>query len=295
MAKKPVICIMYDFDKTLCTDDMQNFKFIPDLNMTPGEFWGKTGEFSDRTGVERILSYMYVMIEEGKKHGIEITKDYLKSCGESLIYYKGVEDWFDRINKFGASHGFKIEHYVISSGLKEIIQGSKIFNKFTGVYACEYIYDNEGRASWPKLVINYTQKTQFVFRISKGVKKISDDDKVNSRVKKEERHVLYKNMIYIGDGVTDIPCMQLIKDKGGNSIAVYKQSKIGATTEQLSTEERTNFVCKADYSENSSLDMIVKTIILNRETNQKLETIDVKERKVISKKAMKDKMEAENN
>ena len=280
MPKKPILCIMYDFDKTLCTQDMQNFGFIPDLGMTPAEFWGKTGEFSDKHGVERILSYMYVMIDEARKKGIKLTKEYLKSTAKNIIYYKGVDTWFKRINEYGKEHGFAVEHYVISSGLYEIIQGSTIFKEFKKVYACEYLYDESDTAIWPKLMINYTQKTQFVFRISKGVTKISDDDTVNSRVSKDNRRVFYNNMIYIGDGITDIPCMQLVKDKGGASIAVYK-SKDKENAKRLFQDERVNFVSRADYSEGSPLDNIVKNIINSREIKYKLEQLEKKERKAI--------------
>lgn len=280
MVKKPVIALMYDFDKTLCTEDMQNYGFIPDVGLTPDQFWGKTEEFGQKSGMERILSYMYVMLLTAKEKDIKLTKEYLKSTAERIVYYKGVENWFKRINDFGKEHGFKVEHYVISSGLKEIIQGSKIAKEFDGIYACEYMYNEEGVAVWPKLMINYTQKTQFVFRISKGVKKISDDNAVNSRVSKDCRHVLYRNMIYIGDGITDIPCMQLIKDKGGASIAVYKgQNHKNATT--LANDERVNFICKADYSEGSELDTVVKTQIQSLELITKLEDKARKERKQV--------------
>ena len=280
MPKKPILCIMYDFDKTLCTQDMQNFGTIPDLGLTPAEFWGKTGEFSDKYGVERILSYMYVMIEEATKRGIKFTKDYLKSTAKNIVYYKGVDTWFNRINQYGKEHGFIVEHYVISSGLYEIISGSSIFKEFKKVYACEYFYGSDDIAIWPKLVINYTQKTQFVFRISKGVTNISDDNSVNSKMSKDNRRVLYHNMIYIGDGITDIPCMQLVKDKGGVSIAVYK-SKDKENAKILSQDERVNFSCRADYSENSSLENIVKTIIDSKEARYKLEQIEKKERKAM--------------
>jgi len=278
MSKKPILCIMYDFDKTLCTQDMQNFGFIPDIGLTPAEFWGKCGEFTDKTGSERILSYMNVMITEAKKKGLKLTKEYLASTAKKIVYYRGVEEWFDRINQYGKDHGFNVEHYVISSGTKEIIEGSSIFKKFKDVYACEYVYDEEGNANWPKIVINYTQKTQFVFRISKGVQKITDDDTVNSRMSKDKRRVDYENMIYIGDGITDIPCMQLVKDKGGHSIAVFKSGNKDLAS-KLFLEERVNFACRADYSEGSNLDRIVKIIIDLRECEEKLKATQDKEKK----------------
>lgn len=273
MNKKPVVAIMYDFDKTLCTTDMQNYSFIPSVNMSPQEFWGATQEFGDKYQVEKILSYMYMMVKCAKDNNIKLTKPYLKKMGENISYYPGVLEWFDRINKFGADLGLKVEHYVVSSGTKEIIEGSSIAKKFTQIYGCEFYFDKDSDgdmvALWPKLTINYTQKTQFVFRISKGVTKISEDDKVNARMGKEQRHVQYQNMIYIGDGITDIPCMQLVKDKGGISIAVYNsKKKLNAT--QLFKDDRVNFICEADYSSGSEIDNIVTTQIQKISMNERL-------------------------
>ncbi len=261
MAKKPIIAIMYDFDKTLCTTDMQNYKFIPDVGMTPEEFWGATGEFGNKYQIEKILAYMYMMIKKAKEKNIKLTKEYLNSLGASIQYYKGVEEWFDRINNYGSALGLKVEHYIISSGTKEIIEGSKIAKKFRKIYACEFLYNEDGEAIWPRLTINYTQKTQFVFRIGKGVENINDDDKVNMRVESDKKRVLYRDMIYLGDGITDVPCMRLIKDKGGLSIALYKNKAENAKI--LFKDERVNFMCKADYSENSQLDNIIKLQLQN--------------------------------
>ncbi|MFA6843875.1 MAG: HAD family hydrolase [Bacilli bacterium] len=258
MIKKPIVAIMYDFDKTLCTEDEQNYKFIPDVSMTPDEFWAKTGLFSKKADMERILSYMYMMIIEAQRHGFSITKNYLNDLGKSVVYQKGLTAWFKRINEYGERHGVKVEHYIISSGLVDIINGTSISKEFKGIYACEFLYDEKtGAAIWPKLTINYTLKTQYIFRISKGVTKLEDDDAVNERVSKENRRVLYKDMIYIGDGITDIPCMQLVKDKGGLSIAIYGE-KYAANAAKLDNAERVTHICKADYGVNSTLDEIVK-------------------------------------
>ncbi|MCR5423123.1 MAG: haloacid dehalogenase-like hydrolase [Bacilli bacterium] len=273
MSKKPVVAIMYDFDKTLCTSDMQDYGFIPAVNMTPSEFWGKTGEFGDKYQVEKILAYMYVMVKAAKDNNLKLTKANFKKMGENIVYYPGVLDWFSRINKYGDELGIKVEHYVISSGTKEIIEGSKIAKDFTQIYACEFYFDKDEDgdlvATWPKLTINYTQKTQFVFRISKGVKKITEDDKVNARMDGASRHVRYQNMIYVGDGITDIPCMQLVKDKGGISIAVYNNRK-NINAKQLFKDDRVNFICEADYSDGSEIDSIIKEQIHKVAINEKL-------------------------
>ena len=280
--KKPIVCIMYDFDKTLCTQDMQNYKFIPDVKMTPNDFWSATGEFGSKTQMEKILAYMYMMIIKAKENNIVLSKEYLKSLGAYIEYFKGVETFFKRINEFANNLGVKVEHYIISSGTKEIIEGSSIAKEFKKIYACEYYYDENGQAIWPKLTINYTQKTQFVFRISKGVEKIDDDNAVNDRVAKDKRRVLYQNMIYIGDGITDIPCMQLVKDKGGKSIAIYRDvKKVHAS--KLIMDERVNYICKADYSEGSELDQIIKLQIESIAIHNKLANKELKQRKNIKK------------
>lgn len=286
MAKKtPIVCIMYDFDKTLCTQDMQNYKFIPDVGLSPKEFWSQTGDFGSKAQMEKILAYMYMMKVKAKDAGIKLSKDYLRSLGSSIEYYKGVEGFFKRINDFGKSEGVKVEHYIISSGIKEIIEGSSIAKCFKKIYACEFFYNEQGEAIWPKLTINYTQKTQFVFRISKGVEKIDDDDAVNNKMSKDKRRVFYQNMIYVGDGITDIPCMQLVKDKGGKSIAIYQDiKKVNAS--KLIQDERVNFICKADYSDGSEIDKIIKMQIKSIALNTKLADKEQKQRQNIKKENM---------
>ena len=260
MAKKqPIVAILYDFDKTLATDDMQNFSFIPALGMSSDEFWGATAELTRKTGMEKILSYMYMMIEKSKEKGIPLTKEYLRKLGKEVKFYEGVTSWFKRINTFGEEHGVKVEHYILSSGTKEIIEGTPIAKEFKEIYACEFLFDRTtGEATWPKIAINYTAKTQFVFRISKGALNSHDDVGVNSRT--GEKRVPFRNIVYIGDGLTDIPCMTLVKEKGGKSIAIYPKGKKDKVY-PLFEEERVNYICRGDYSVNSDLDKIVKLII----------------------------------
>ena len=159
---KTKIGILYDFDKTLCTTDMQEYDFIKNLDMTSGEFWGNAAQITDQHGVERILAYMFVMIKKCKEKGIPLTEEYLKKCGENVVLFDGVLSWFDRINAFGESLGVTIEHYIISSGTYEIIQGTPIAKYFKRIYACRYMYDEKGEALWPALAINYTLKTQYI-------------------------------------------------------------------------------------------------------------------------------------
>lgn len=259
MSKKPIIAIMYDFDKTLCTTDMQNYSFIPNLGLTPTQFWGKCGELVAKYQIEKILSYMYLMIKESKEKGIKLTRQYLNSLGKDIVYYKGVETWFKRINEIGEKNGFLIEHYLVSSGTKEIIEGSKIAHEFKAIYGCEFMYDDHTQeAIWPKIAINYTAKTQFFFRISKGILDITDDDRLNEKT--IGRRILYSHIIYIGDGMTDIPCMLLAKQNGGKAIAVYQDGK-KEQVHKLFDDGRVNFVCPADYSRNGELEKKVRLCI----------------------------------
>lgn len=278
--QKPIIAIMYDFDKTLCTRDMQEYGFIPSLNMTSQEFWSEVGTLSKEKVMDPILAYLYHMLKKAQEKGLSITKDSLVSLGGDIQYYPGVEEWFERINEYGRENGVEIEHYVISSGIKEIIEGSTINKHFKKVYACEFLYDQNGKAVWPKLTVNYTNKTQFLFRINKGVLDVWEDEKLNAFVPEDERRVPFKNMIYIGDGLTDVPCMRLVKANNGQSIAVFHKRKKEIAA-QLLAENRVDFITEANYSKNSELDGIVKTIIEKIAVVEKLARLHDKHQKSI--------------
>ena len=266
---KNVIAICYDFDKTLATDDMQAFSFIPNLGLTSEEFWAKTGEFSKATGTESILSYLHCMITECKKKGIKLTKEYLRNLGKDVKFYDGVTTWFKRLNSFAQEKGITLEHYIISSGNKEIIEGSSISKEFKAIYGCEFLYNEEGEAYWPKCTINYTLKTQYLFRIVKGVFDQTDDKNVNQR--KDEKHVEFRNIIYLGDALTDIPCMTLVKEKGGKSIAVYQPHKKDKVMPLLE-ENRVNYICESNFRASSQMEKLVKLILESMSlTNQLLE------------------------
>ncbi|MCQ2814942.1 MAG: haloacid dehalogenase-like hydrolase [Bacilli bacterium] len=256
---KPIVAIMYDFDKTLSTTDMQNYSFIPDLGLKPEEFWGKTSKFTEEAGVERILAYMYMMIEEAKKKNIKLTRKYLNKCGKNIEFYPGVETWFKRINAYGLKKGIKVEHYLVSSGTKEIVEGCKIYKEFTKAYGCEYYYNKKGEPVWPKLAINFTQKTQFFFRIAKGAFDVTDDKSVNEKTKNGLR-IPFNQIIYLGDGMTDIACMTLVKKNGGKSIALYQKGDSDKVRE-IYDDNRVNFMCPANYEKGSSLEKIIRMVI----------------------------------
>lgn len=256
--EKPIIAIIYDFDNTLCDQDMQNYTFIPNLDMTPNEFWNEISEFSKEENMEGILSYLYYMVKKSKEKGKPITKEYLSSMGKDVNFYPGVVEWFERINNFAKEQGAVVEHYVISSGIKDIINSTEIAKYFKAVYACDFYYDDDGYAAWPKIAINFTGKTQYIYKINKGILDETDSTEVNKKYK--DKRIPFKNMIYIGDGLTDIPCMTMLKKQGGKSIGIYIP-KHKERVQQFLVDERINYVCPANYKENSYLDRTVKLII----------------------------------
>ena len=256
---KPTIAIMYDFDKTLCTTDMQEYDFIKNLGITPSEFWGECSKLTEKNEMDKILAYMYVMIKMCKDKHIPLTREYLNNCGKNVVLYKGVSTWFNRIQNYADKIGVNVEHYIISSGITEIIEGTSIAKYFKHIYGCKFIYNEFGDALWPGLAINFTLKTQFIFRIAKGVLDVRDDDNLNNH--QNNKKIPFENMIYIGDGLTDVPCMKLLKDKGGKSIALYQSTNNKKQALKLVEDERINYVCVADYSQNSTLERIVKLMM----------------------------------
>ena len=260
MNKKPIIAFLYDFDKTLCTTDMQDYTFIPSLGYTPGEFWSIANSFGFENRMDGLLAYMYTMIEECRKKGIRLDRDYLVSCGHAIELFPGVQDWFSRINAFGETLGVEIEHYVLSSGLREIIEGSGVSHEFKEIYACEFFYNEEGLACWPKLDVNFTNKTQFVYRINKGVLDVSDDKTLNDSMPDDSKRVPFTNMIYVGDGLSDVPCMKMMRAYGGQAIAVYQQENRQGV-EDLLAKGRVDFIFPADYRAGTDLDVTVRNII----------------------------------
>ena len=257
---KPIIALLYDFDKTLCTQDMQNYAFIPSLGMDPDAFWREANTFGWQQEMDGILAYMYTMLRKCRELGIPLTRESLVEKGRSIELFPGVKEWFGRINAFGESLGVEIEHYVLSSGLKEIIEGSGISHEFKMVYASEFYYDETGTPVWPKLDVNFTAKTQFVYRINKGVLAVSNDKDLNASMPDDSKRIPFTNMIYVGDGLSDVPCMKMMRAYGGQAIAVYQAgNRLGV--EELLSRGRVDFIFPADYREGTALDSTVKNII----------------------------------
>ena len=257
---RPIIALLYDFDKTLCTTDMENYTFIPALGYTPAQFWQKANSFGRDNHMDGLLAYMYTMIHECREQNRRLDRDFLVRCGRDMVLFPGVREWFRRINAFGQQLGVEIEHYVISSGLREIIEGSGIAHEFREIYACEFFYNEEGLACWPKLDVNFTNKTQFVYRINKGVLDVSDDKTLNDSMPDDSKRIPFTNMIYVGDGLSDVPCMKMMRAYGGQAIAVYQASN-RAGVEDLLAKGRVDYIFQADYRAGSALEATVQDII----------------------------------
>lgn len=260
-SRKPRMAICYDFDKTLSPDDMQTFTLIPSFEIDAASFWEESNKLAKENLMETNLAWMYQLLHYSKFKRKSIRKEYFREIGKDVALYKGVEDWFDRMDKYAEKQGIILEHYIISSGLKEIIEGSRIADKFKRIYASSYYYTPDGVAEWPAQAVNYTNKTQFIFRIAKGIFE-EYDDRVNDSMPENKLYIPYENIVYIGDSATDIPCMRLVKSKGGYSIGVFDPEKdIRQKVYQLFNDGRINYFAPADYSSRSELTKYVKQII----------------------------------
>ena len=270
---RPVLAICYDFDKTLSPDDMQAQGYIQSVKREVKEFWEESNALAAENDMDQNLAYMYKMVAEAEGN-LVVSRENLAKFGENIKLFPGVETWFDRIKRYGEEQGVIIEHYIISSGLKEIIEGTSLAKSgcFEKIYASSFYFNERGAAKWPAQVVNYTNKTQFLFRIEKGVLDINDPG-VNDSFAPDEIRIPFRNMIYIGDSDTDIPCMKLVTVNGGHSIAVYDPSTGDrAKAYKMMRENRIKFFAPADYSEDAELDRLVKAIIARTAANELLET-----------------------
>lgn len=274
---KPVVALCYDFDKTLSPDDMQAQGYIqtvqPEGSDVIGDFWKESNSRAAANNMDKNLAYMYTMKKKARGQ-IVFTKEKLADYGSKVALFEGVKDWFKRIRDYGAERDIIIEHYIISSGLKEMIEGTSIANEFKELYATSFYFDEDGVAVWPAQVVNYTNKTQFLFRISKGVLDVNDDA-VNDSFAPDEIRVPFRNMVYLGDSDTDIPCMKLVNSQGGYSIGVFnpdEKDKVKAKNKvyKMMRDNRISYFAPADYSEGSELDELVKLIIDKTVYNEKL-------------------------
>ena len=258
--------LIYDFDGTLARGNMQEVSFIPSIGMDIGAFWAEAEALTQAADADGILMYMQLMLRHARDNGAPITRETLAEQGREVALFEGLKDlsWFDRMNSFGAQYGLDIEHYIISAGLEEMIEGTPIRPALTHVFASHYVYDENGEAAWPAVGVNYTTKTQYLFRINKGVNNHWENERINHFIPDEDRRVPFDRMIFLGDGDTDVPTMKMMHTKGGFSIAVYdprSNEKDQKKVYSLISEDRVNFVAAADYREGTALDLIVKGLI----------------------------------
>ncbi len=270
MAKKlNRIAIAYDFDGTLAPGNMQEHNFLPALGIKPRTFWANAKKKAKEHDMDEILAYMQLTIDEAKNKNLPIRKTDFINYGKRIEFFEGVESYFDRINAYAKTKGLIIEHYIISSGLREFVKGTKISKYFKNIFASGFEYDASGVAIWPALAVNYTSKTQCLFRINKGINNSYDNLDINKFMPDNERPIPFERMIYLGDGETDVPAMKMIKYQGGKAVAVYNpkmRAKKGRKSpkqicEELIAQDRADYIAPANYQEGSELDKILKLII----------------------------------
>lgn len=259
---KKDVAFIYDFDGTLAYGNIQEYNFIPALDMTSSMFWEEVENLKVKNNMENVLAYMYVMLKKAQEHNISVKKSAFTKYGQNVIFYPGVENFFDKINEYGKQLGLNIHHFVISSGIKEMIEGTSISDKFEKIYACSFLYNVDEIAVWPAVSVNYTNKTQFLYRINKGIFEVYDES-INDKMSDHDKKIPFSNMIFLGDGATDVPCMKLVKENGGVSFAVYDSNKGDKVANKLLKDSRVNFAVKADYTEGSTLYTSIQNTLKN--------------------------------
>lgn len=256
--------IVYDFDGTLARGNIQEHSFIPSLQMEPAEFWKHCKVLAEENDADEILAYMLMMLQKARELGLPLTREILARHGSQVQLFQGVPAWFDHVNDFAAGLGLCLDHYIISSGIQEMIEGCPIHSAFKKIYASRYLYDEHGQASWPALAINYTTKTQFLFRINKGIATTWDNTSINEWVPPAQRPLPFERMIFLGDGETDVPAMKMVRHQGGYAVAVFDPDRFvknQSVIHKLIAADRCNYVAPADYRQGSQLDVTVCGIL----------------------------------
>ena len=280
------MAIAYDFDGTLAPGNMQEYNFIPDLNMDKGEFWQEANELAKKHDMDEVLAYMHLMLIKAKEKNIPIREEAFMKYGEKITFFEGVETYFERINAYAASKNMHLEHFIISSGLREFVKGTAIAKHFKTIFASGFEYDENGVACWPALVVNYTNKTQYLFRINKGIYNSYDNTLINKSMPEDERAVPFSNFIYIGDGETDVPAMKMVNLYGGTTIAVYNPASVATPHRPKSSKDicldlirqnRADYIAPTNYTEGGELDIMLKKIIDKTAMEQDLLHIKYKE------------------
>ena len=274
MSEKLIpVAIAYDFDGTLAPGNMQEYSLLPKIGIKPDKFWAKVKRFAKKHDMDEVLAYMRLILEYSRKKEKPIRRSNFVDYGKKVKFFPGVSNWFDRINKFGKDNSIEVHHYIISSGMKELIEGTKIAKRgnFKQIFASSFMYDVNDVACWPALAINYTTKVQYLFRIHKGIDNAFDNSKINQKTPDKDRLVPFSNIIYLGDAETDIPSMKMTRYQGGHAIMVYDPNsrKIGKKTlasrkrkaNKLVKDDRADYALPADYRKGSDLEQVVMNIM----------------------------------
>jgi hypothetical protein len=261
----PKTAIVYDFDGTLARGNIQERSFIPSVGLTHEEFWTRVKAMARTDDADEILCYMRLLIELANEKDLPVTEEQFRQHGRDADLFPGLADgsWFARMNCFAAEKGLRLEHYIVSSGTDEMIKGCPVYHHFTKVFASRFIY-RDGYAAWPGLAINYTSKTQFLFRVNKGILNSWDNESINGYMADSARPVPFRRMIFIGDGDTDIPSMKMMTHQGGYSVAVYDpegNTRSIRKIHKLISEDRVDFVAPADYRMDTQMDIVIKGIL----------------------------------
>ncbi|MDE2259416.1 MAG: haloacid dehalogenase-like hydrolase [Betaproteobacteria bacterium] len=258
------IAMVYDFDGTLSPQPMQEYTVLPKLGIKPRDFWKQVESESVETISEKMLVYMRLLLEEAHSRKINISRSDFQAMGKDILYFPGVEGWFQRINDHVRQQGqgrVNIRHYIVSAGMKEILEGISIRAHFQQIYASEYHFNFQGIATFPKLLITDTTKTQYLFRVNKGKETL--EESINEHMPENQRPIPFHNIIYIGDGMTDVPSMALTKKNGGHTIAVHpaRSRRDRDTCVKLLSARRVDFIAPADYRPDSKLSNRVKLLL----------------------------------
>jgi hypothetical protein len=258
------IALVYDFDGTLSPQPMQEYTVLPKIGVEPRAFWGKVNQEARATASDPMLVYMRHILEALERERVDVKREDFAAMASRIEYFPGVAQWFGRVNAYvkRRSRGqVKLDHYLISAGQREILDGASIRKQFKRIYASEYHFNHHGVATFPKLLVTDTLKTQFLFRINKGREDITES--INEHMPESERPIPFANMIYVGDGMTDVPSMALTKKSGGHTVAVYdpRGEKGRATCVKLLNAGRADFIAEADYRKGSKLSRRVELLL----------------------------------
>ncbi|MGE3067647.1 MAG: HAD family hydrolase [Hyphomicrobiaceae bacterium] len=253
---KKTIALVYDFDGTLSPKPMQEYAFLPKIDADPEAFWAESNRLAAEQGADPLITYMHLLYRKAKEKGVRIDRADLVAQGRSVELFPGVQAWFKEIAEYvrirAESHGVALRHYLVSSGLTEIIEGTSIYPHFHNVFASEYWFDPYD-LPYPKRVITDTGKTQYLFRINKGIEDLGQS--INHHMPEGVRPVPFSNMIYFGDGDTDVPSMAVTRKNGGHAIAVYAPGETRGREKCVALHKagRCDFFAPADYTRGSEL------------------------------------------